>query len=350
MREIDDERRHQAMQRKVEFIRLSKILRLPRKMIAEIVSATEPQIQGWLDGLEGAEHYLATKEWPGANVNQPQESAVDALREFTIAVAHKAIHDGRSIEGENPFSKQEFIDANRQNVKGVISMISDSDEGRIHRFDILGRVGFIGSVSSSIDRKLGSVEGGHYIPDFEATVAFVDDILDNAWFSYRNWLKLAAGKKRTELEEFLWQKTRYRNFIDFFGLTAEAIALYAGIRTPQDVAAGNKIGLSEARSWAEYSRPVLPPLALVNEMQTAFLGWARDLFNIVEKERGNDARSVGLVLPSISASELDYRLKGLESRKIVKGGNLSPIASREMKILLRQSTDFHKSYSIFHIE
>lgn len=350
MREVDDERRHEAMQRKVEFIRLGKILRLPRRMIAEIVSATEPQIQGWTDGLEGAERYLKTKEWNGVNLNAPKEPAVDALREFTIAVAHKAIYDGRLIESGNPLSKQEFIDANRQNVKGVISMISDSDEGRIHRFDILGRVGFIGSVSSSIDRKLGSVEGGHYIPDFEACNAFTDDILETAWFSYRNWLKLASGKKRTELEEYLWQKTRYRNFIDFFGLTAEAIALYAGIRTPQDVADGNKKGLSEARSWAEYNRPVLPPPALVNEMQMAFLGWARDLINIVEKERGNDARSVGLVLPSISASELDYRLKRLESSEIQKGGNLSPIASREMKILLRQSTDFHKSYSIFNIE
>jgi len=350
MRGIDDERRHQAMQRKVEFIRLSKILRLPRKMIAEIVSATEPQVKGWLDGLEGAERYLTTKEWASANTNQPHESAVDALREFTIAVAHKAIRDGRSIEGGNPLTKQEFIDANRQNVKGVISMIADSDEGRIHRFDIIGRVGFIGSVSSSIDRKLGSIEDGHYIPDFEATNAFVDDILDTAWFSYHNWLKLAAGKKRTELEEFLWQKTRYRNFTEFLGLTAEAIALYAGIRTSQDVAAGNNIGLSEVRSWAEYNRPVLPPPTLINEMQTAFLGWAIHLIKIVENERGNDGRSVGLVLPSISNSEIEDRLKSLETIEIQKGGNLSPIASREMKILLRESTDFHNSYSIFNIE
>lgn len=350
MREIDDERRQLAMQRKVEFIRLSKILRLPRKKIAEIVSATEPQVKGWLDGLEGAERYLATRIWTSNNVNQPQESAVDALREFTIAVAHKAIQDGRSIEGENPFSKQEFFDANRRNIKAVINMIADTDEGRIHGFDILGRVGFIGSVSSSIDRKLGSVDGSHYIPDFEATNAFVDGILDTAWFSYRNWLKLAAGKKRSELEEFLWQKTRYRNFIEFFGLTAEAIALYAGIRTSQDVEAGNSIGLSEARGWAEYNRPVLPPPALVNEMQTAFLGWASHLIKIVENERGNDERSVGLVLPSISNSEIEDRLKSLETIEIQKGGNLSPIASREMKALLRTSSDFYKKYSIFNIE
>lgn len=350
MRVINEIKRREGMERKIEFIRLVKILRLPRKMIAEIVSATEPQIQGWTDGLEGAERYLDTKEWSGVNLNPPKESAVDTLREFIIAVARKAIQDGRSIEGQNPFSKQEFFDANRQNIKGVISMIAVTDEGRIHRFDILGRVGFIGSVSSSIDRKLGSIEDGHYIPDFKATDAFVDDILDTAWFSYRNWLKLAAGKKRTELEEFLYQKTRYRNFLGVFGLTAEAIALYAGIRTQEDVKADNNVGLHEARSWAEYKCPVLPPPALMNVLQTAFLGWASDLFNIVEKERGNGERSVGLVLPSISTSELEYRLKSLESSEIVKGGNLSPIASREMKILLRESTDFHKSYSIFNID
>lgn len=349
MRVINEIKRRKGMERKVEFIRLSKILRLHRKMIAEIVSASEPQVKGWLDGLAGAERYLATRKWTTANVNQPHESAVDALREFTIAVAHKAIRDGRSIETETPFSKQEFMDANRNAISGRIGMLTNSDIGEIIKFNILGRVGFLGTTVSLIERNLGSVEEGIYIPDLKAHSDFTGVVLELSWLTYRKWLKLAASTKRTEIEEFLWQKSRYRNFIEFFGLTAEAIALYAGIRSPKDVKAGNKVGLSEARSWAEFNRPVFPPPAIVAAMQASFLRWAIDLLSVVETERANSGRSVGSVLPSISTSELDYRLKGLESSDIQKGGNLSSIASREMKILLRQSTDFHKSYSIFNI-
>ncbi len=346
-----DTQKEERMKRKIEFARLAKLLNIKRKMVAEIVHASEPQIKGWLDGIGGAEAYVEKGIENTININAPGEQEVEALREFIIDVARKALLDARSLESDNPFDKDEFSAANKMQIDGrimVTAEVSDHEQNEFLKIDIQGRGGVLGTVHYPIDRKLGTITDGVFMPDLRACTDLAQAAFEHAWSQYQTWVKKASTKKRSEVEEFLLQKTRYRNFMEIFGLTADDMAVMVGIRSQEDVEARNEKGLSVTRGWAEYKRPVFPPEGVVGVLQSEFLRWANNLIHIYEIEAGNGSRPVGLVLPALQTSNLHELMDSKVSRDDIEiSRNLTAFASRTLKQILATDSNPGAKYSIF---
>ena len=345
-----DTQKEERMKRKIEFARLAKLLNLKRKVVAEIVHASEPQVKGWLDGIGGAEAYVEKGIENTININTPGEQEVEALREFVLNVARKALQDARSLESENPFSKDEFSAANRMQIDGrimVTAEVSGREKNEFLKIDIQGRVGVLGTVFFPIDRKLGSTTDGVFMPDLQACKDLAQAAFEHAWSQYRTWMNKGSAKKRSEVEEFLFQKTRYRNFLEVFGLTADDMALMAGLRSQEDVEARNEKGLSVTRGWAEYKRPVFPPEGVLDVLQSEFFSWANNLIHIYEVEVATLNRPVGLVLPALSTSNLRERMEFVSRDEIEISRNLMPLASRTLKQILATDGNPGAKYSIY---